>query len=56
MRFIRKIAKDEVGATMIEYAILASLISVVAITAITAVGVRVNTAFTAVQTALTPGL
>ena len=48
MKRIRKFAKDVEGASMIEYAILASLISVVAIAAITTVGTNVNTTFTTV--------
>lgn len=48
MKRIRKFVKDVEGASMIEYAILASLISVVAIAAITTVGTNVNTTFTTV--------
>ena len=46
--------KDTEGATMIEYAILASLIAVVSIAAITTVGTSVNTTFTTVGSSLTP--
>jgi pilus assembly protein Flp/PilA len=41
-----RLVKDEEGATMIEYALLAALISIEAIAAIKAVGTGVNTAFT----------
>lgn len=46
--------KDDSGATMIEYALLAALISVIAIVAITSVGQSVNTSFEAVDTAMNP--
>jgi pilus assembly protein Flp/PilA len=49
-----RLVKDEEGATMIEYALLAALISIVAITAITGVGKQVDTNFKAVETALKP--
>lgn len=48
----RKIQKDESGATAIEYGLIAALISVVIVAAVTAVGGGLNTAFTAIQTAL----
>jgi len=54
MEKIMRFLKDEDGATMIEYALLAALISIVAITAITAVGTQVNTQFKAIQDAITP--
>lgn len=47
-----RLVKDEEGATMIEYALLAALISVVAITMITNVGTKVNTTFDSVNNAL----
>lgn len=51
---VRRMLKDTEGATMIEYAILASLIAVVSIAAITTVGTSVNTTFTTVGSSLTP--
>lgn len=53
--FVNKFLKQTDGASMIEYAILASLISVVAIGAITTVGTNVNTTFTTVGTKLSSG-
>lgn len=54
LKFLKKFREDTDGATMIEYAILASLIAVVSIAAITTVGTSVKTSFTSVSTALTP--
>lgn len=53
MRILRRLHSDTDGATMIEYAILASLIAVVSIAAITTVGTNVNNTFTTVGTSLT---
>lgn len=44
--------KDEKGATMIEYTLLAALISIVALLAITGAGGKVNTLFETVQSAI----
>ena len=52
-KLIRRFHGDTDGATMIEYAILASLIAVVSIAAITTVGTNVNNTFTSVGTSLT---
>ena len=49
-----EVLKEEKGATMIEYTLLAALISVIAIVAITAVGVDVNRIFEAIQGKLDP--
>ena len=48
MRFL----KDDEGVTAIEYGLIASLIAVVIITAVGLIGRDLNTAFTAVATAL----
>ena len=45
LRLIRKLRKDENGATAIEYGLIAGLISVVIITAITVVGTSLNAVF-----------
>ena len=45
IKFINNLKKDEKGATMLEYAMLAALISVVAIVAITQLGQSGNRAF-----------
>jgi pilus assembly protein Flp/PilA len=48
MNFIRKMLKNEKGATAIEYGLIAALIAVAAITAMGNVGDNLNTTFTAV--------
>jgi pilus assembly protein Flp/PilA len=47
-----RFAKDESGATAIEYGLIAALISVVAITTLTTVGTRLNAKFTAISNGL----
>ena len=49
---IARFAKDESGATAIEYGLIAALISVVIIATITAVGTQLSTTFTSVSNAL----
>lgn len=51
---IRKFLKNEKGATMIEYALLAALISVGAVATLTAIGPLVDGAFVTVKGGLTP--
>ena len=55
VKHLKKMMREEDGATMIEYGLLAALISVVAIAAITTVGTRVNTSFQTVRDALPGG-
>jgi len=50
-KFISKFAKDESGATAIEYGLIAALIAVVIIGAVGAVGARLQALFTAISTA-----
>jgi Flp pilus assembly pilin Flp len=50
--FLAKFRKDESGAAMIEYVLIAGLVSVIAIIAITASGQAVNRVWVAVQLAL----
>ena len=45
MNFINKLARDEQGATAIEYGLIAALIAVAAITAMTALGDSLETTF-----------
>ncbi len=45
-------AKDDSGATAIEYGLIAALVSVAAIGALTAMGQSLNTMFTTVSSAL----
>ena len=52
MNIFARFAKDESGATAIEYGLIAGLISVVIITVITAIGTKLNAKFTTISTAL----
>jgi pilus assembly protein Flp/PilA len=47
-----RFAKDESGATAIEYGLIAGLIGVVIITAVTAVGTKVSKQFSLVASSL----
>jgi len=49
---LNRFAKDESGATAIEYGLIAALIAVVIIGALTLVGTSLKTKFTAVSTEL----
>ena len=51
-KFVSRFAKDESGATAIEYGLIVALIAVVIITAVTTLGTTLNGKFTAVSTAL----
>jgi pilus assembly protein Flp/PilA len=46
MNLVARFAKDESGATAIEYGLIASLIAVAAIAAMTTIGSKLNTTFT----------
>jgi pilus assembly protein Flp/PilA len=50
MNFIRKIIRNEKGATAIEYGLIAALIAVAAISAMKGVGTTLNSTFTNVST------
>jgi len=52
-KFMTRFAKDESGATAIEYGLIVALIAVVIITAVTTLGTKLNTAFTAINDQLT---
>ena len=52
-KFISRFAKDESGATAIEYGLIAALIAVAAITAMTSLGTNLSNTFTTVSTKLT---
>ena len=54
MKKLMNFFKDEEGATMVEYALLVSLISIAAIAMLQAIGPQILTVFTRVNTALTP--
>lgn len=49
---MKNFARDDSGATAIEYALIASLIAVFIITAVQTVGTKVSTVFTEVGAAL----
>jgi len=48
MSLLFRFARDESGATAIEYALIAILVAVAAVSAMTALGGKVDTAFTSV--------
>jgi pilus assembly protein Flp/PilA len=50
MLFIRKLIKDQKGATAIEYGLIAALIAVAAITAMQGLGNQLSTTFTTAST------
>jgi pilus assembly protein Flp/PilA len=50
MNFIRKIVRNEKGATAIEYGLIAALIAVAAISAMKSVGTTLNSTFSNVST------
>ena len=56
MTFINKLARDEAGATAIEYGLIAALIDVAAITAMGALGGTLTNTFTEVQTEMQAGI
>lgn len=47
-KFIARFAKDESGATAIEYGLIAALISVVIVGALTTIGTNLNGKFTTI--------
>ena len=54
IKTIRNLLKDETGATMIEYGLIAALISVAAVGILGTVGTNLGTVFTNVSNALAP--
>lgn len=52
MQFMRKLIRNDKGATAIEYGLIASLIAVAAIAAITGVGSSVKTTFNNVSSSM----
>jgi pilus assembly protein Flp/PilA len=52
MKILAQFAKDESGATAIEYGLIAACISVAIIAVVQGVGSKLNTTFTQVQNAL----
>jgi pilus assembly protein Flp/PilA len=49
-KFINRFAKDESGATAIEYGLIAALIAVALITVLTTIGTNLNTTFNKIAT------
>lgn len=49
MKFIKKLARNEKGATAIEYGLIAALIAVAAITAMQGLGNNLKTTFNSVK-------
>jgi pilus assembly protein Flp/PilA len=54
MKVLVKFAKDESGATAIEYGLIAAGISVAIIAVVQGLGSKLNTTFTSISTALSP--
>ena len=52
MQFIKKLVRDEAGATAIEYGLIAALIAVAAIVAMQSLGNQLSTTFGEVSTAM----
>jgi pilus assembly protein Flp/PilA len=55
MNFFNKLARDEQGATAIEYGLIAALIAVAAIAAMTTLGDNLRTTFTTTSDAIAAG-
>ena len=55
MKFFNKLARDEQGATAIEYGLIAALIAVAAITAMGALGNTLSDTFDNVESELSEG-
>ncbi|MEP2736766.1 MAG: Flp family type IVb pilin [Erythrobacter sp.] len=55
MKFFNKIAKNEEGATAIEYGLIAALIAVAAITAMQSLGNELETTFSTVEGKMAEG-
>jgi len=51
-RLVAKMRRDEKGATVIEYALIAALVSIAAITAFSALGTTVSTTMNSVESNL----
>lgn len=49
---VSRFAKDQSGATAIEYGLIAGLISVVILTVLGSIGTKLNTKFTSISNAL----
>ncbi|MEE4154388.1 MAG: Flp family type IVb pilin [Erythrobacter sp.] len=56
MKFFNKLARDEQGATAIEYGLIAALIAVAAITAMQSLGNTLENTFNRVSTDMQAGI
>jgi pilus assembly protein Flp/PilA len=52
MTFIKKLRRDEAGATAIEYGLIAALIAVAAIAAMQGIGSQLNTTFSSTSSSM----
>lgn len=52
MQLVKKLDKKQLGATMVEYALMLALIAIVSIVMITGVGQQTNTTFSVINSAL----
>ena len=50
--FVKSFARNEEGQDLLEYALLVALIALVAVGAVTAAGLKVNTIFNQIATAI----
>ena len=55
LKFIKSFARDESGATAIEYGLIAALIAVVIIGGVTALGTNIEAVFQDVAAEIQPG-
>jgi pilus assembly protein Flp/PilA len=55
MKFLKKLRKNDEGATAIEYGLIAALIAVAAITAMQALGGELNETFNTVESEMAAG-
>jgi pilus assembly protein Flp/PilA len=52
MQLVKKLNKKQLGATMVEYALMLALIAIVSIVMITGVGQQTNNTFSVINSAL----
>lgn len=52
LKFVSRLAREESGATAIEYGLIAALIAIVIIGGVTATGTALNTKFDTIKTAV----
>jgi pilus assembly protein Flp/PilA len=52
MQLVKNLDKKQLGATMVEYALMLALIAIVSIVMITGVGQQTNTTFSVINSAL----